>query len=70
MKPIGQHEKSLFRLGRYFKGTIHKGTLYFPYMDKGLEVYADAYFSVNWYNEDSEDTYAAISRHGFLIFYK
>ena len=28
---------------------MYKGTIYFPNMDKGLEVHVDADFAGNWY---------------------
>ena len=31
----------------YFKGNMYKGTIYFPKMDKGLEVHVDADFAGN-----------------------
>ena len=49
---------------------MDKGKIYFPNIDKGLEVHVDADFSGNWYKEDSENTFTARSRHGFVISYK
>ena len=49
---------------------MEKGKRYFSKMDKGLEVHVDADFSGNWDKEYSENTDTAISRHGFMIYYK
>ena len=49
---------------------MDKGTIYFPNMDKGLEVHVDTEFAGNWYKEDSENTDIERLRHGFLISYK
>ena len=47
-----------------------KGTIYFPKMDKCLEVHVDADFAGNLDEEDSENTDTTISIHGFVISYK
>ena len=70
VNPKMQHAKSLCHLGIYLKVNIYKGTIYFPKMDKGLEVHVDADFACNWYKEDSENTDTTRSRHGFVISYK
>ena len=49
---------------------MDKGTIYFPRMDKRLEVHVDSDFAGNWDKEDSENTDPAISRHVFVISYK
>ena len=49
---------------------MDKGTIYFPKMDKGLELHVDADFAGNWGTEDSENTDTARLIHGFLISYK
>ena len=59
----------ILHLGRYFKGTADKGTIYLPNMDKGLEVHVDADFEGNWDKEESENTDTVKSRHGFVISY-
>ena len=64
------HTKSLYQFKSYLKGTMEKGTIYFPKMDKCLEVHVDADFAGNLDEEDSENTDTARSRHGFLVFYK
>ena len=48
---------------------MDKGIIYFPKMDKGLEVHVDADSAGNWDEEDSENTYTARLRHGFVIYY-
>ena len=70
VNPKRQHAKSLRHLGRQLKGTMDKGTIYFPNTDKGSEVHVDFDFAGNWDKEDSENTDTAISRHGFVISYK
>ena len=49
---------------------MDKGTIYFPNMDKGIEVHVDFDFAGNWDKEDSENTDTARLIHGFVISYK
>ena len=48
VNPKRQHVKALHHLGRYLKGTMHTGTIYFTNTDKGFEVHVDADFAGNW----------------------
>ena len=56
LNPKTQHAKALLHFGRYLKGTMDKGKIYYPNINKGLEVHVYAYFAGNWYKEDSENT--------------
>ena len=69
VNPKRRHEKSLHQLGSNLKGNLDKGTIYLSNMDKGLEVHVDADSAGNWDEEDSENTYTARLRHGFVIYY-
>ena len=57
-------------MGRNLKVTIDMGKIYFPNMDKGLEVHVDADYVENWDKEHSENTDTERLRHGFVIPYK
>ena len=48
---------------------MDKGTIYFPNMDKVLELHVDADFAGNWDKRDSDKTDTSRLRHGFVISY-
>ena len=53
VNPKNKLAKSLLHLGNYLRGTIYKGTIYLPNMDKDFEAPVDADFAGNWDKEDS-----------------
>ena len=69
VNPERQHTIALHHLGRYLKGNMDKGTIYFPNMYKFIEVHVYVDFARNWDKEDSENTNTARSKHDFVISY-
>ena len=68
--PKVEHGEAVRWLGRYLKGTRHKGTIMHPLPEKELEVYVDASFCGDWDPVDAAgDRDTARSRHGYIINY-
>jgi Reverse transcriptase (RNA-dependent DNA polymerase) len=68
--PKVEHGEAVRWLGRYLKGTRHKGTIMHPLPEKELEVYVDASFCGDWDPvEAAGDRDTARSRHGYIINY-
>ena len=66
--PKKSHADAVIHLVKYLRATKDKGIILDPKQDKSFEVFADAYFSGNWYSRTAEhDTSTAKSRTGYII---
>ena len=65
--PKQSHEKSVKRIGRYFKKTKDKGFIFTPGGSNCIECYADAAFFVEWCREDADRFGSVLSRTGYII---
>ena len=62
------HERAVYRIAKYLKGTSDKGIIFRP--DKtGLECFVDADFAGGWNQADSNNAEAVMSRTGYVIMY-
>ena len=53
--PKLSYERAVHRIGRHLKGTSDKGFIFRPDKIKGLECYADAYFTGRLDNDDASN---------------
>lgn len=65
--PTRRHEAALVRIGRYLKGTMHRGLIMSPCNDPRLDCFPDADFAGLYGHEDSQDPHCARSRTGYVI---
>lgn len=66
-KPSRRHEQALIRIGRYLKGTMHRGMILTPTDSPTIECYPDADFAGLYGHEDSQDPHCVRSRTGYII---
>ena len=64
-----KHGQAVRWLGWYLSGTRDKGTILKPDKSRGLEVFVDAEFTVNWDFEETQNRDTSQSRHGYYILY-
>jgi hypothetical protein len=62
------HEDAFKRIGRYLKGTLHKGLILNPINDLKIDCYPDANFAGLWNRDDEHDPQCICSRTGYVIF--
>ena len=67
--PKLSHERAIYRLGKYIRGTADKGIIIKPDKTKGLECFVDADFAGGWNAEDADDASSVYSRTGYIITY-
>ena len=67
--PKLSHERAVYRIGKYLRGTRDKGIIIRPDHDKGLECFVDADFAGGWNIADAEDVSSVYSRTGYVITY-
>ena len=67
--PKLSHERAVYRLGKYLRGTADQGIIIRPDSEKGLECFVDADFAGGWNAADSDEGSSVYSRSGYVIMY-
>jgi len=67
--PMLCHERAIKRICKYLLGTMDKGMIFRPDMERGLECHVDADFAGGWSSGDTQNPAAVLSRTGFVISY-
>ena len=67
--PMLCHERAIKRICKYLLGTMDKGMIFRPDMERGLECHVDADFAGGWASGDTQNPAAVLSRTGFVISY-
>ena len=61
------HERAVYRIAKYLKGTKDKGIIINPDVTKGLECFVDADFAGGWNQADAMNAESVLSRTGHVI---
>ena len=69
INPMLSHERAIYRIGKYLKGTKDKDIIFKPDINKALECYVDANFSGGWDKADVDNPTAVMSRTGYVIMF-
>ena len=69
INPMLSYERSMYRIGKYLKGTKDKGIIFKPDINKGLECYVDTDFADGWDKANAYNSTAVMSRTGYIIIF-
>lgn len=61
------HERAIYRIAKYLKGTNDKGIIIKPNKNLGLECFVDADFAGGWNQADAQNAESVMSRTGYVI---
>jgi hypothetical protein len=61
------HERAVYRIAKYLKGTKEKGIIINPDKKKGLQCFVNADFAGGWNQADAKNAESVLSRTGYVI---
>lgn len=67
--PMLSHERAVYRIAKYLKGTADKGIIIKPDPSLGLECFVDASFAGGWNKADAQNAESVMSRTGYILMF-